>query len=249
MGELKNEYNAIILAAGYGSRISDLTSKPKCLLEIQNKSLIENTINNLLSLGIANIYLAIGYKKELIIKKLRIYNKVCKIHFIDIKNYKKVGSSVSWYNILKKYREKKDIIFLHADLFYDKKLLKTIIRDKRKNIIGCVKKLNNKVDKYSFVIKHKKFKLLEINHKYYFRKTKKYLELACISKFSKETMEEFKKFLKLYIINVSKGHTWEYPFNTFIKKTNIKFYINKKNNYFWYNINKSSDYFLAQKKT
>ena len=32
---------ALILAAGYGSRIADVTTDPKCLLKVNGKSLID----------------------------------------------------------------------------------------------------------------------------------------------------------------------------------------------------------------
>ena len=44
--------NAIILAAGMGSRIKSISvSKPKSFIEIDGKSLIERSIENLIILG------------------------------------------------------------------------------------------------------------------------------------------------------------------------------------------------------
>ena len=53
---------AIILSAGYGKRLNPLTlSKPKPLLEINKKTLLENTINILESFGIEEIAINIHY--------------------------------------------------------------------------------------------------------------------------------------------------------------------------------------------
>ena len=49
---------AIILTAGYGKRLNPMTlSKPKSLLEINKKTLLENTIYLLEQFGIEEIFL------------------------------------------------------------------------------------------------------------------------------------------------------------------------------------------------
>ena len=53
---------ALILAAGIGKRLK--TNIPKILLKIGNKNLLERHFQNLLSLGIRNIGIVIGYKSS-----------------------------------------------------------------------------------------------------------------------------------------------------------------------------------------
>lgn len=56
---------AIILAAGRGSRMRDLTKEtPKCLLEVRGKSLLNWQLEALRSAGIADIAIVTGYKRE-----------------------------------------------------------------------------------------------------------------------------------------------------------------------------------------
>ncbi len=58
---------AIILAAGRGSRMGNLTTNiPKCLLLYNNKPLIEHQITALKEAGIDDIGIVCGYKKELL---------------------------------------------------------------------------------------------------------------------------------------------------------------------------------------
>lgn len=57
--------NAIILAAGFGSRFVPLTyEKPKGLLEVHGKPMLERQIEQLIDSGIADIVIVIGYMKE-----------------------------------------------------------------------------------------------------------------------------------------------------------------------------------------
>ena len=58
---------AIILAAGRGSRMKDLTEdKPKCLVKLHGKSLLDSQLQALSDAGIAEIAIVTGYKRELL---------------------------------------------------------------------------------------------------------------------------------------------------------------------------------------
>jgi len=57
--------NAVILAAGFGSRCVPLTyDTPKGLLEVHGEPMIERQIKQLLEVGIRDIIIVVGYKKE-----------------------------------------------------------------------------------------------------------------------------------------------------------------------------------------
>lgn len=58
---------AIILAAGIASRLRPLTNdRPKCLLKIGNRSLLERTIDALLENNIREIVIVTGYLHEML---------------------------------------------------------------------------------------------------------------------------------------------------------------------------------------
>ena len=75
---------ALILCAGYGKRLNPLTLDiPKPLLEINEVTLLENTINLLQDLGIKKVILNTFYLKEKIYK------------FIKKKDFHETESSVN----------------------------------------------------------------------------------------------------------------------------------------------------------
>ena len=75
---------AVIMAAGYGSRLHPISKyRPKPLIEIDGKPLIVHCINELKKNGIDNIYVTYGYKSDLIISN--IANKVT--GFINTTNF------------------------------------------------------------------------------------------------------------------------------------------------------------------
>ena len=58
---------AIILAAGRGSRMKDLTEeRPKCLVELRGKALLDWQLEALRAAGITEIAIVTGYKRELL---------------------------------------------------------------------------------------------------------------------------------------------------------------------------------------
>ena len=58
-------YKSIIIAAGLGSRLKDLTAdKPKCMLELNGKSILQHQLDAYEVNGIVDVSVVRGYKKE-----------------------------------------------------------------------------------------------------------------------------------------------------------------------------------------
>lgn len=75
--------NAILLAAGVGSRTSHFFGdKPKCLANITDgKTLLEYSIDNLLSHGFDQIVIVVGYNKHYILDVVSKYGQKVKLVF------------------------------------------------------------------------------------------------------------------------------------------------------------------------
>ncbi len=70
-GHEGREMRAVILAAGMGMRLADITRQvPKCLLKINGKSIIESQIDALVEYGINDIIVVVGYQADKVIEKL-----------------------------------------------------------------------------------------------------------------------------------------------------------------------------------
>ena len=68
------QYTGIILAAGSGSRISNKFNQPKCLIKINQKTILDYQIESFLFAGIKEVIIVAGYKSEKIknyIKKFK----------------------------------------------------------------------------------------------------------------------------------------------------------------------------------
>jgi len=61
---------AVVLAAGKGTRLRPLTDdKPKVLVEVNRKPLVEDVFDNLIECGATEFVVVVGYKKEQIIDR------------------------------------------------------------------------------------------------------------------------------------------------------------------------------------
>ncbi len=91
---------AIIVAAGFGSRMVPVTLKtPKPLVKVNGKRIIDTLLDALLSKGIDDIYLVRGYKKECFDELLEKYPN---IHLVDNDDYNVTNNISSLMKVIEK---------------------------------------------------------------------------------------------------------------------------------------------------
>ena len=163
-----NSFSLMIMCAGFGSRMLDLTkNKPKPLLEIKNITLLENSINFFLSIGCNRIFINTHYLYkdiENFIKKnfkdypiSLVYEPVILGTGGGIKNIfnfsKKENILVSNSDILWQDKNKKDIINFARDINHIKNC--KLLLSKEKNFLGLKSSngdfriINNKVSRWT----------------------------------------------------------------------------------------------------
>jgi L-glutamine-phosphate cytidylyltransferase len=110
---------AVIIAAGKGSRMGEFTSdKPKCMLEIGGKTILENTISLLKSSGISEIALITGYMADKIDRQ--------DVHYYRNNDYKN-------NNILHSLMTAKDffdddLLITYSDIWLEKEPVENIVK-------------------------------------------------------------------------------------------------------------------------
>ena len=111
---------ALILAAGQGTRLRPLTDdKPKCLVPLLGKSLLERQTHTLKQAGIDNIQVATGYRSD----------QIEKLGFpISINPYFAETNMVeSLFCCLAFIREEGDLIIAYGDIVYQSNNLKALL--------------------------------------------------------------------------------------------------------------------------
>lgn len=119
----------ILLAAGKSSRIYEKIKKNKCLIKINNKSLIRNIIDNAKNSSLSNITVVTGFKPSNIVQDLKNYKR---IKYIYNSRYKTTDMVYSAILALKKTND--DVIISYTDIFYEKKIFDDLKKLKRKTI-------------------------------------------------------------------------------------------------------------------
>jgi len=236
---------AIILAAGSGLRLRPLTHKiPKGLIEIDGKTLLERSLDNLSTNGIKKVIIVTGYLGNMIKEKLGSNYKDIEIIYTENKEYRETGSMYSFSQAKKLIDDNdEDIILLESDLLYDKKAIKAIINSEKKDFI-LVAPLSNSGDEV-FIVTDDKRRLTNLG-KEIENKEEAIGELVGISKFSREFLGKlFGTAEQDYKIKENNYHYEEVVF-----KTNKEYpvYAVLVDNLTWIEIDKDDDLKKAKEK-
>ncbi|UCG69322.1 MAG: phosphocholine cytidylyltransferase family protein [Thermoplasmata archaeon] len=120
---------AIILAAGRGRRLGDLTkSLPKCLLRIGDRTVIEIQIELLNQYGIEDITVVTGYKADMVRETLKD-----RVTYIDNDIYYRTNSSYSLF--LARKGLENGWLHMNCDLLFSPAILDRVLSPENENSI------------------------------------------------------------------------------------------------------------------
>lgn len=115
---MNTKNKAVILAAGRSSRLYPITKeKPKCLLEIGNKKIIQRQIDALREIGIDDILVVVGYKGDAIVKE--VGNQVRCRKYND---FEKTNNLHTLWSIRDELRD--GFFCLFSDVIFDVEIIK-----------------------------------------------------------------------------------------------------------------------------
>ncbi|MBR3197171.1 phosphocholine cytidylyltransferase family protein [Methanobrevibacter thaueri] len=151
----------VILSAGMGTRLMPLTKdKPKPLLEINEMTLLERMIKNLMNEDIKEFIVIVGYNKEKVIEFAPTLEEKygITIKIIENENYDTTNTSVSTY-LASKYIEdngKDDFILINGDNVVDPEIITRIAeRENTSLIVDNFKDLNE--ESFKLIIENETF--------------------------------------------------------------------------------------------
>lgn len=111
---------AIILAAGRGSRMKDLTDeRPKCLLEVKGKALLDRQLESLSLAGISEVGIVTGYKRALLADR-------CSVEFFNTRWAE--TNMVSSLACAQTWLEQGPCIVSYSDVFYEPEAVASLMR-------------------------------------------------------------------------------------------------------------------------
>lgn len=117
---------AIILAAGFGSRLRPLTDNmPKCLTEVNGVPLLVNELQILENCGVGETIIVLGHMREKIINSIGFQMKNMKITYIENTIYRDTNNVYSLY-LTKDYIHE-DVLMTECDLFYHEETIREML--------------------------------------------------------------------------------------------------------------------------
>ncbi len=118
---------AIILVAGVSRRLFPMTEyRPKCLLELGGKTIFDHQMEALLSQGIKEVCLVLGYRREQIIEHAELHYPQVKFSFRVNHHFFETNTAYSLWGVGEEFLDR-DFIYLNGDVLFEPRLLKAVI--------------------------------------------------------------------------------------------------------------------------
>jgi len=144
---------ALILNSGRGERLRPLTkNKPKPLIKIGNKTLLKHQLDNLIECNIMNIIITTGPFQNKIKKYVK--NEYPDLNVSYVKNPKYRTTNYIYSMWLAKGLINDDVILLHGDLLFERKLLEKLINEKHANCVLVNKEIKPPEKDFKAVIEN-----------------------------------------------------------------------------------------------
>lgn len=131
--------DGLILAAGMATRLRPLTNnKPKALLELNNKPIINYIIDNLLYFNIDKIIIVTGYKGEMLREHLKKNYPDIRFVFVENKEYETTNNSYSL--LLAENYITDEFLLLDSDIIFERNIIKLLVSNSNGGVKLAVKK-------------------------------------------------------------------------------------------------------------
>jgi choline kinase len=116
---------AIILAAGQSVRLRPLTDdKPKCLLPMGPKTILDWQLQSLEAIGVTNITIVVGYRRDKIESHIAAAYPQLQVTYVENADYATTNTLFSLQKALQNYEG--DFYYLNADVVFDEQIIRRL---------------------------------------------------------------------------------------------------------------------------
>lgn len=238
---------AIILAAGMGKRLGELTKgNTKCMVKVNGVTLIERMLRQLDALNLNKIILVIGYEGQKLCDYVSTLNINTTIEYVENSVYDKTNNIYSLY-LAKDYLLSNDTLLLESDLIFDSELLNLIVEHDFSNL-ALVAKYETWMDG-TMVCIDDECNIVNFVSKDAFRyeNVDDYYKTVNIYKFSKEfCVTKYVPFLEAYIRAVGNNEYYENVLRILSFLNNKELKALPITNEKWYEIDDKQDLDIAE---
>lgn len=238
---------AIILAAGMGKRLKELTSNAtKCMVEVNGVTMIERMLSQLDALKLNRIVIVVGYEGKKLMEYIRSLNISTPIEYVDNDIYYKTNNIYSLY-MAKDYLVQDDTLLLESDLIFEDSVLQRLL-DNPYPSLALVAKFESWMDGTVVTLDEEdNIKNFLGKKDFVFEDIPNYYKTVNIYKFSKEfSSSHYVPFLEAYSKALGNNEYYEQVLKviTLLDKPEIK--AERLGHESWYEIDDVQDLNIAE---
>ncbi len=237
---------AIILAAGMGKRLKDLTqNNTKCMIKVNGITLIDRMLHQIEKHNLSRIVMVVGYESEKLIEYIATLDIKTPIVYVNNPIYNKTNNIYS-LALAKQHLLEDDTLLFESDLIFEDSVIDVLLDDPRDTLAlvdkyeswmdgTCVKLGSN--DSIDAFVPGKKFKFDEI---------KDYYKTVNIYKFSKHFCEKYYvPFLEAYQEALGVNEYYEQVLRVITMLDDPEIRAKKLTGQLWYEIDDIQDLDIA----
>jgi len=127
---------AVILIAGYGSRLKRDDVPHKCLLPFGNDTLLSRHLFTLQRAGIEKTVLVVGHNRDAVKDYVRTLDLNMPVEFVDNPDYRTTGNNLSL--VLGMRGRGGDLLVMDGDVLYPRSVLETYLKQSRPSSFAVV---------------------------------------------------------------------------------------------------------------
>ncbi len=242
-----NDMQAVILAAGMGKRLKELTrSNTKCMVEVNGRTLIDRMLHQLEARHLSRIVIVVGYEGQKLIRYIDSLDISTPIVYVDNPIYDKTNNIYS-LALAKDWLCREDTLLFESDIIFEDAVIDVLLSDPRETLAL--------VDKYESWMDGTCVKLTEDDRieefipgkKLRFEENPLYYKTVNIYKFSKHfSITHYVPFLEAYQSALGKNEYYEQVLRVLIMLDEPEIRAKRLNGEKWYEIDDIQDLDIAE---
>ncbi len=238
---------AVILAAGMGKRLKELTrSNTKCMVKVNGVTLIDRMLHQLETRELSKIIIVVGYEGEKLIEYVNTLRITTPIVFITNPIYDKTNNIYS-LSLAKEHLCRDDTILLESDLIFEDAVL-DILLDDPMDTLALVDRYESWMDGTCVTLNEDgSVKAFIPGNRFRFEETGNYYKTVNIYKFSKHfSSTRYVPFLEAYQRALGVNEYYEQVLRVIAMLDDSGIKAKKLNGQLWYEIDDVQDLDIAE---
>lgn len=244
---MEKRMQAIILAAGMGKRLKELTrNNTKCMVKVNGITMIERMLSQLEKQGLSRIVIVTGYEGQKLIDFIRTLEIQTPVEYVNNPIYDKTNNIYS-LALAKDYLTQEDTILLESDIIFEDSVLDILIQDER-DTLALVDKYESWMDGTCITIDENDNIISFVPGKNFdFKEKDSYYKTVNIYKFSRHFSEtHYVPFLEAYSSALGNNEYYEQVLRVISVLDNPGIKAKRLEGQCWYEIDDIQDLDIAE---